>query len=141
MDKRGSGAHTGHRDQRRRAQPLNQPLPATWRWIKSLPAEVRPLSVLEHFPRIANMLARTWRDTPSLNSYMDSLLVDRRGGRLGFPNEVQCELMTLRDYFEGRFPASIVRDYFEGRSPSLRNIREPGELDDITDGVIGHGEF
>jgi len=56
------------------------------------------------------MLARMWRDTPRLHSYLDSLLVDRRGGRLGFPNEVQCELLALRDYFEGRFPASMVRD-------------------------------
>jgi hypothetical protein len=85
--------------QLRRAQPLNQALPATWRWIAELPPQVRPLSLVDKFPRIANVLARTWPDAPSFASYMDSLLQDRRGGRRGFPGDVRSELMMLRHFY------------------------------------------
>ncbi len=90
----------------RRAQPLNQALPATSRWIARLPPDIRPLSLLDKFPRIANALARTWPDAPTLGVYLDSLVHDRRGGRRGFPGHVQIELLMLRDFFEGRYPAA-----------------------------------
>ncbi len=90
----------------RRAQPLNQVLPATGRWIAQLPADIRPLSLLREFPRIANVLARAWPDASSFAAHMESLLHDRRGGRRGFPGDVQSDLLMLRDFFEGRYPAS-----------------------------------
>ncbi len=90
----------------RRGQPLNQALPATWRWIAQLPADIRPLSLLQDYPRIANHLARAWHDPVIFATYLSTLLVDRRGGRRGFPGEVQGELLLLRDYVEGRYPAS-----------------------------------
>lgn len=90
----------------RRAQPLNQALPATWRWIAELPPEIRPLSLLDEFPRVANALARAWPDARSFAAYLGSLLHDRRGGRRGFPGSVQSELLTLREYFEGKYPAA-----------------------------------
>jgi hypothetical protein len=93
----------------RRAQPLNQPLPATLRWIDGLPSDVRPLSLLRDFPRIANGVARAWNDSDVLATYLDSLLHDRRGGRRGFPADVHAELMTLHDYAEGRYQALPVR--------------------------------
>ncbi len=82
----------------RRAQPLNQALPATRRWIAQLPPEIRPLSLLDEFPRVANALAHAWPDAPTVAAYLDSLLHDRRGGRRGFPGHVQIELLTLREY-------------------------------------------
>ena len=88
--------------QLRRAQPLNQPLPATWRWIAELPPQIRPLSVVDKFPRIANILARTWLDAADFAAYMDSLLQDRRGDRRGFPNDVQSELVILGNYYAYR---------------------------------------
>ena len=90
----------------RRAQPLNQALPATGRWIAQLPADIQPLSLLREFPRIANILARAWPDASSFAAHMESLLHDRRGGRRGFPGDVQSELLMLRDFFEGRYPVS-----------------------------------
>ena len=98
----------------RRAQPLNQALPATWRWIAQLPPEIRPLTLLDEFPRVANMLARAWPEAPSFATCLDSLLHDRRGGRRGFPGHVQSELLTLREYFEGRYPAA--RGLLDGRA-------------------------
>jgi len=94
----------------RRAKPLNDPLPATLRWMAKLPEEIRPLTLLQQFPRIGNVLARSWSDEAGLQAYFDSLLVDRRGGRRGFPPAVHSELLTLREYLAGRYPAEAARD-------------------------------
>ena len=90
----------------RRAEPLNHPLPATFRWAEAFPDTVQPVALLQRFPRIANLLARTWNDDKRLRSELESLLVDRRSGRAGFPPDVYNELLTLRDIAEGRHPAA-----------------------------------
>ncbi len=93
----------------RRAQPLNLALPATLKWIETLPPEIQPFAVLRDYPRIANALARFWSDTLAFTTYLDSLLVDRRSGRRGFPGDVHNELLSLRDYIDGRYPMSTGR--------------------------------
>jgi hypothetical protein len=92
---------------RRSLQPLNQQLPATTKWAAGVPVEVQPLALLQTFPRIANTLARLWHDNIGLQNYLDDLLVDRRGGRRGFPPEIQSELLILRAYCEGRYPGAL----------------------------------
>ena len=89
---------------RRWSQPLNLQLPATLRWAASLPVEVQPLTLLQRLPRIANAIARLWQDDMGLVRYLDELLTDRRGGRLGFAPEIQFELLQLRAYCESRLP-------------------------------------
>ena len=66
--------------------------------------EVQPRALLQRLPRIANALARLWQDDVRLRFYLDDLLVDRRGGRHGFPPEILNELLVLREYCEGRYP-------------------------------------
>jgi len=54
-----------------------------------------PRSALEtRFPRIALELAARWR-SPGIDLYIDSLLIDTRGNRMGFPAEVLEEIMFL----------------------------------------------
>ncbi len=84
----------------RKATPNNQPFPATFKWIASLPPEIRPLALLQQFPRIANMLAQSWHDPAAFREYMFDLLIDRRGSRTGFPQDVRSELLRLRAYFD-----------------------------------------
>lgn len=83
---------------RRWRQPLDQQLPATARWVATLPSEIQPLALLQRFPRIANDLARVWHDDTELQLHLDELLTDRRGGRQGFPPEIHQELLMLREY-------------------------------------------
>ena len=90
----------------RRSEPLNHPLPATSRWVETFPEAVKPVALLQQFPRIANLLARSWNDNELLRQHLESLLVDRRQGRRGFPPDVYNELLTLREFAEGRYPAS-----------------------------------
>ena len=86
------------------AAPANQPFPATFKWIAALPREVRPLELLKQYPRIANMLAQAWHDPSAFREYMFDLLIDRRGGRQGFPQAVRSELLRLRTYFDHIHP-------------------------------------
>lgn len=89
---------------RRWQQPIDQELPATARWAASLPMEVQPVALLQRIPRIANALAHVWDDHSGRLRYLDDLLVDRRGGRRGFPPDIHQELLMLREYCEGRYP-------------------------------------
>ena len=84
----------------RKAAPNNQPFPATFKWIASLPREIRPLALLQQFPRIANTLAQSSHDPSAFREYMFDLLIDRRGSRQGFPQDVRSELLRLRAYFD-----------------------------------------
>jgi|WetSurMetagenome_2_1015567.scaffolds.fasta_scaffold665196_1 hypothetical protein len=46
------------------------------------------------FPRIALELTSHWNGQ-HIDSYLDSLLIDTRGNRMGFPSEVLEEIMFL----------------------------------------------
>jgi hypothetical protein len=48
------------------------------------------------FPDVVAELTRHWNDG-RVSAYLDSLLIDTRGGRLGFPLEAVGELLFLRD--------------------------------------------
>jgi hypothetical protein len=85
----------------RKAHPLDQILPATRRWVESLPASVQPIQTMRTYPRIANRIASAWRDPQTAQPVIDDLLIDRRGGRQGFPPAVKMELLRLRSLLDG----------------------------------------
>lgn len=64
-----------------------------------------PRCALERqFQRIADKIAETWPNAECAR-YIDSLLVDTRGGRQGFPAEVMSELFLLHALMEAHNPA------------------------------------
>jgi hypothetical protein len=67
-------------------------------WCAALPPAERPTALCERYPRIANRLALVWPDAELTSRYFDSLIIDRRGGRQGFPPEVMAELIRLRAF-------------------------------------------
>jgi hypothetical protein len=79
-------------------------LDATSRWIASLPANVRPFACARRFPRIANSIADLWRRVPQCEAYLDSLVIDQRGNRTGFPPDVAKELRALRSHYADLHP-------------------------------------
>jgi hypothetical protein len=89
----GPAARTTPRDRDLTLQPEGQ------RWLQQLPASVRPQALPVRYPRICNHLALLWADEQLVDNYFDSLLVDNRGSRTGFPPEVAAELITLHNYF------------------------------------------
>src|SRR5215472_5302776 len=83
---------------RRKARPADHLLPATVAWLTKLPLEIQPSATRDGFPRIVNLLALLWSRPDALTSYLDELVMDRRGGRRGFPLAVLQELRVLSDY-------------------------------------------
>jgi hypothetical protein len=83
----------------RKAHPANHLLPASLRWLTSIPDEVRPKALMTGHARIVNLLALHWNDHDACAAYFADLAVDRRGNREGFPAAVQADLRTLQHYF------------------------------------------
>ena len=91
---------------RRKAMPPKHLLPMSIRWLTNLPNHVRPLALVNNYPRIANLLALQWGKPPACRAYFIDLLMDRRGNRKGFPADVRQELRVLRDYYYDLNPPS-----------------------------------
>jgi len=84
----------------RKAQPAESLLPSTRTWLMSLPENYRPRALAARYARIANNLAAAWNTPAECRAYFDDLLIDRRGGRRGFPPEVLRELTRLQSAYE-----------------------------------------
>ena len=65
-------------------------------WLIQFAPAQRPSNLCALYPRVANRLALCWPDTELKRRLLDSLLVDRRGKRQGFPGPVADELRSLR---------------------------------------------
>ena len=89
---------------RRKAQPVEVLLPATRRWLDTLPKEIRPDALAEQFPRVANLVAVNWNNPNDCCACISSLLVDQRGGRRGFPGGVLQDIQNLRLYYARLHP-------------------------------------
>jgi hypothetical protein len=76
----------------------------TVRWLAALPEHVRPVELCRKFPRIANKIALLWRRVARCEEFLDELVVDRRGGRKGFPMVIAQELTTLRRHYAALHP-------------------------------------
>jgi hypothetical protein len=74
-----------------------------------LPFDCYPIALAKTFPRIANALATFWDRPDELTRYMGELLVDRRGGRNGFPLAVLEELNQLKVYYATLHPEFRAR--------------------------------
>ena len=67
-------------------------------WLVELPRSVRPQQLSQQYPRVVNALAARWPDAFARRDSLEDLLNDKRGGRAGFPPEVQAELQRLDQY-------------------------------------------
>ncbi len=83
----------------RKSQPVTILLPRTKQWLMELPPPVRPRALALQFARIANMLCAAWENPPDCRRYLNDLLIDRRGGRRGFPKPVAREIQVLSEYY------------------------------------------
>lgn len=72
--------------------------PSTEKWAQGLPAHLYPKALCEKFPRVANNIARSWRRPLICEKVFDELLMDHRGTRQGFPQEIANEIVSLKDY-------------------------------------------
>ena len=89
---------------RRAHQENNVLLNTTLTWMARLPKDVRPMMLAGSYPRIANSIAESWRRVARCEEYFDTLVVDSRGNRKGFPPEVAQELTNLRSFYAELHP-------------------------------------
>ncbi len=91
------------------------------------PSQEKNLDIIEKkFPRIANMIRIFW-GTAEGKEYLESLIVDRRGGRTGFPLEVMLALMELESEYKvlpgsGKLPPK--KDAWENSADSSDKYNE-----------------
>ncbi len=72
----------------------------TRHWLQRLPARRRPYRLCMAYPRVANRIAWGWPDEQLTAQVLEDLLVDRRGGRMGFPHWITRELRRLQEFNE-----------------------------------------
>ncbi len=81
--------------------------PQAQRVLASLPASVDLARSCAGFPVVVERLLGQWRDPRSFRATLDSMLMDSRGGRQGFPFDVVSELGALRHYYDSAvFPVA-----------------------------------
>lgn len=83
----------------RKASPATVPLKTTAAWMENLPPEVRPHAIYHRIPRIANAVAAVWARPDATEALLGNLLVDRRGGRKGFAEDILNEINRLQAYY------------------------------------------
>ena len=62
-------------------------------------SDLRPMVTARQYPRIVNRIADLWGHCEYTRLYFQSLLIDQRKGREGFPPEVRKELEVLQHYY------------------------------------------
>jgi len=88
--------------QRRKPMPTDRALTgAAMDWVIALPTALRPHAACEQFPRVVNAIAGAWSDATYSEQVLDHMINDYRGGRRGFPAEVQRELAALLAHRRG----------------------------------------
>lgn len=75
----------------------------TFKWLATLPVSLRPMSAARQYPRVVNRIGDLWGHCEYTRAYFQSLLIDRRKGRKGFPADVKQELVTLQQYYFENF--------------------------------------
>ena len=75
----------------------------TFKWMATMPVNMRPMSTARQFPRVVNRIGDLWGHCEYTRLYFQSLLIDRRKGRKGFPAEVTQELVALQQYYFEEF--------------------------------------
>ena len=98
------GERSWPRKDQRKQENNNVLLNTTLTWMARLPKDVRPMMLAGSYPRIANSIAESWRRVARCEEYFDTLVVDSRGNRKGFPPEVAQELTNLRSFYAELHP-------------------------------------
>jgi hypothetical protein len=84
---------------KRTATPSEPLSDAAAAWIAELPPSVQPRQLALRYARLANRLCETWTTPARCERLLDDLMIDRRGGRRGFPLALANELAALREYY------------------------------------------
>ena len=80
-----------------------------------------PIHLEDHFDRILTQIEKLW-GKPELDDYFSELLIDKRGGRQGFSEDVMRDIMFLHDYHESKKLSEAERQVDAIRELERRGI-------------------
>ena len=86
---------------RQSGQEAKSLTPEAEAFYRSMPPSDYPAKLIAAFPRIANQISVYHGNKVVLGRYFETLLVDERGGRQGFPFGVLVDIQNLYDKFVG----------------------------------------
>jgi hypothetical protein len=86
-------------DRARYRRPVWALEPRAIRLLDALPEALRLFQLRRHYPHVLNQLAQRWHDAGQMQQLIQSLLIDQRGNREGFPPDAQAEVQELADYY------------------------------------------
>jgi hypothetical protein len=92
----------------------------TLSWLATLGANA-PAKLAQCHPRIVNKMALLWSEPPMMHTYLDDLLIDRRGDRRGFPLEILMEIYHVKELFEALYPRAQAKVDAWGSAPRTRS--------------------
>ena len=78
-------------------------------WLRRIPSGLHPKQLCRYYPRIANRIATRWDDARAVGRLLTELMVDRRGGRRGFPPPVAADIVRLHRLHAKRLVVVGVR--------------------------------
>jgi len=68
--------------------------------LASLPASIRLARGGAQYPHAVEKLLLNWASPSDFRRILDSMMIDTRGGRQGFPFDVVTEFSELREYYD-----------------------------------------
>ena len=74
--------------------------PDAQRILASLPPNIELECTCTQYPQAIEKLLKHWRNPFEFRSVLDSLVIDGRGGRQGFPFDIVNELGALREFYD-----------------------------------------
>lgn len=80
-----------------------------------------PRHLEEQFDRILTRIEQLW-DLPELDDYFSDLLIDKRGGRQGFPKEVLNDILRVRAFRESESLSAAERTEDARRELARRGL-------------------
>lgn len=109
-------------NQRRPAANVQEITADTMQWLVRLPADLRP-TALRAFPHVLNKLATLWSDDEACGAYLESLMLDDRGDRQGFPPEALSELIALNLHHHGSIVTPGQRPAQDAGTPKYETVQ------------------
>jgi hypothetical protein len=79
---------------------VRQLSPDAQRILAALPPGIDLGRSCSQYPQAVEKLLKHWRNPIEFRSVIDSMVIDRRGGRQGFPFDIVREFGALREYYD-----------------------------------------
>lgn len=71
--------------------------------LHDVPSKYYPHQLVETYPRIVERIVQLWGHA-EIEAYFQELMLDERGGRQGFPQEILMEILNLRTWYRSLLP-------------------------------------